>query len=305
MEILSGEEKLMIALMPEDELIDLHFGLGLAVRNAFGLHKPESKLLSSCGTSHPDDASGVIKLAHYGERYRLRTTTGFHGEKMGIQDRDYYRERYRNQKPPKKGGGSLKYLLIPAIMMASLWYGADALLKYQAEERIKAALPIEPITGGVVLKSDRQGHFRGTALINDVPMPFMIDTGATTTVIPEKMAAAAGLPFGRSVQTKTAGGTVYDRETRISSLKIGNAVIRNLDAQINGYIDQALIGMNTLKHFRISQNEGTLTLVANNQSRSVSAIAPVIGQPVSNTPTIRKALICDEHNNCQTTYSDQ
>ncbi|WP_341325732.1 hypothetical protein [Methylotuvimicrobium sp. KM2] len=30
MEILSGEEKLMIALMPEDDLIDLRLGLGLA-----------------------------------------------------------------------------------------------------------------------------------------------------------------------------------------------------------------------------------------------------------------------------------
>ncbi|MBU2571135.1 MAG: hypothetical protein KJ725_14125 [Gammaproteobacteria bacterium] len=43
MAILSGEEKLMIALMPEDDLIDLHFSLGLAIRNAFGLHEPGSK----------------------------------------------------------------------------------------------------------------------------------------------------------------------------------------------------------------------------------------------------------------------
>lgn len=224
---------------------------------------------------------------------------------MGIQDRDYYREKYRYQKPPNKGGGSLKYLIIPALMLASLWYGADVFLKYQAEERIKATLSIEPITGGVVLKSDRQGHFRGTALINNVPMPFMIDTGATLTVIPEKMASAAGLPFGRFVQTKTAGGAVYDRETRIGSLKIGNVVIRDLDAHINGHIDQALIGMNTLKHFRMTQNEGTLTLVANNQTGSEPAIAPAISQPVRNTPTIRKAVICDKHNNCKTTYSDR
>lgn len=62
MEILSGEEKLMIAMMPEDDLIDLHFGLGLAIRNAFGLHESGSGLLSSCGTSHPDDALDVIIL---------------------------------------------------------------------------------------------------------------------------------------------------------------------------------------------------------------------------------------------------
>ena len=58
--LLSVEEKFEIAVMPKDKLFDLHFGLGLAVRNAFGLHEADSKLLASCGTSHPDDASGVI-----------------------------------------------------------------------------------------------------------------------------------------------------------------------------------------------------------------------------------------------------
>ena len=62
MEILSGEEKLMIALMEEHDLIHLHCGLGLAIDNAFGLHEPGSKLLASCGTSHPGDASGAIIL---------------------------------------------------------------------------------------------------------------------------------------------------------------------------------------------------------------------------------------------------
>ncbi|MBE0435806.1 MAG: hypothetical protein IBX56_08390, partial [Methylomicrobium sp.] len=56
------EEKFEIAVMPEKDLFNLHFGLGLAIRNAFRLHESGSKLLSSCGTSHPDDASGVIIL---------------------------------------------------------------------------------------------------------------------------------------------------------------------------------------------------------------------------------------------------
>ena len=58
--VLDEEQKLAISLMKEDDLFDLHFTLGLAIRNAFGLHEPGSKLLASCGTSHPDDASGVI-----------------------------------------------------------------------------------------------------------------------------------------------------------------------------------------------------------------------------------------------------
>ena len=251
---------------------------------------------------------------------------------MGLQDRDYYWEKYHNQKPPKKGGGSLKYLIIPAIMLASLWYGADAFLKYQATGKTPAIAPglssptptpsaatpakkhgVNPISGGIVLKTDRQGHFRGTALINGIPMPFLIDTGATKTVIPKKIATSAGLPFGRPIQTNTAGGKIYDRETRINSLRIGNAVIRNLDAHINDHIDHALIGMNTLKYFRMTQSGDTLTLVANNQVSnknaapsavrfdSIPAQQPLIRKPV----TIKKTVTCDKYNNCKTTYSDR
>jgi hypothetical protein len=70
MEFLSGEEKLAIAGTPEEDLIDLHFTLGMAIRNAFGLHDEGSKLLDSCNQTlhpgalycfvHPDDASEVI-----------------------------------------------------------------------------------------------------------------------------------------------------------------------------------------------------------------------------------------------------
>ena len=56
---LKDEDKLAIAAMEEEYLYDLHFTLGLAIRNAW-LHKPESQLLASCGTSHPDDASSII-----------------------------------------------------------------------------------------------------------------------------------------------------------------------------------------------------------------------------------------------------
>ncbi|WAK04588.1 DUF6794 domain-containing protein [Methylobacter sp. YRD-M1] len=58
--ILEDEHKAVIASLREEDLIDLHFDLGLAIRNAFGLHEPDSKLLASCGIAHPDDAAGTI-----------------------------------------------------------------------------------------------------------------------------------------------------------------------------------------------------------------------------------------------------
>jgi len=60
MTALAGEYKVVLATMQEEELIELRFSLGMAIRNAFGLHEPGSKLLASCGVVDPDDASGVI-----------------------------------------------------------------------------------------------------------------------------------------------------------------------------------------------------------------------------------------------------
>ena len=57
--VLEDEHKAVLAFMQEEELLDLHFSLGLAIRNAFDLHVP-SKLLASCAVVHPDDASGLI-----------------------------------------------------------------------------------------------------------------------------------------------------------------------------------------------------------------------------------------------------
>jgi len=58
--VLDGEQKITLATMQEEDLIASHFSLGMAIRNAFGLHKADSKLLMSCGVIHPDDVSGVI-----------------------------------------------------------------------------------------------------------------------------------------------------------------------------------------------------------------------------------------------------
>jgi aspartyl protease family protein len=193
---------------------------------------------------------------------------------MGLQDRDYYRDRNKTPrqspnltpKKPPSNNRRIIYLLYPLITLSGLWYGADTFLSKTNETVIlQNQNPSETLQGGVVLKADRQGHFRGTVLINNVPMPFLIDTGATKTSIPEKMAVTANLPFGNEIKSNTAGGQVTDHLTRINNLKIGGAEIINLNANINQYLDEVLIGMNTLKYFHMTQNGDTLTLLANNR----------------------------------------
>lgn len=267
---------------------------------------------------------------------------------MGLQDRDYYRESYKRTqqenhnfhasrpRAAKRNNTGLHYLLYPVLTIAALWYGADHLLdkiksgKLSGPESVPSAnrKPLDLTPGGISLKTDRQGHFRGTVLVNNIPMPFLIDTGATTTVIPAKMARTANLPLGRSVKTSTAGGKVTDRMTRINSLKIGNAEIRNLEAHINEHLDEVLIGMNTLKYFRMTQSGNTLTLVSNNMPGTIAATgggstgvmptpafqpfnngrpagASAPDRPFAKPVTVKKTVACDEYKVCKTTYSDR
>jgi len=59
--VLNDEQRISIAVMGENDLIDLHFSLGIEIRNAFELHDQDSPLVKSLGPFvHPDDVSGVI-----------------------------------------------------------------------------------------------------------------------------------------------------------------------------------------------------------------------------------------------------
>ena len=57
---LSDNDKATIAAMSKSELIGLHFGLGLWIRNNLGLWKGNRPLLECTGAPNADDGSMVI-----------------------------------------------------------------------------------------------------------------------------------------------------------------------------------------------------------------------------------------------------
>jgi hypothetical protein len=59
--ILEDKDMIQLADINTDKLIDLHYGLGLSIRNGFGLYDAHSKqLLHDCGSDNADDASPSI-----------------------------------------------------------------------------------------------------------------------------------------------------------------------------------------------------------------------------------------------------
>jgi len=65
--ILTDIQKSEVASLPENELLFLHFTIGVAIRDGFNLHDLNSPLFKDCKVEHPDDASGVIIKALWGQ----------------------------------------------------------------------------------------------------------------------------------------------------------------------------------------------------------------------------------------------
>ncbi|MFZ4589387.1 MAG: DUF6794 domain-containing protein [Ignavibacteria bacterium] len=63
--IMLDEDKDLIKNMSEDDLIDLQFGLGMAIRNNFGLWAENYELIADCKAKDADGASSVIIKAFW------------------------------------------------------------------------------------------------------------------------------------------------------------------------------------------------------------------------------------------------
>ena len=68
--ILDSESIKKITSMKEDEIFNLHFSLGMWIRNNWGLWEGSelSKWFNSLGIYHPDDMSGIILQSYW--RYK-------------------------------------------------------------------------------------------------------------------------------------------------------------------------------------------------------------------------------------------
>jgi len=114
----------------------------------------------------------------------------------------------------------------------------------------------------VQLASNRQGHFVMTGQVNDRPVQFMLDTGATDVAIPESVADKLGLTRGARVQVSTANGRAEGFRTTLQRLQIGDIVLSNVRALVVPGLDgdQALLGMSAMKQLEFTQRGGTLLL---------------------------------------------
>ncbi len=114
----------------------------------------------------------------------------------------------------------------------------------------------------VVLQRNTQGHYLAPGKINNQPVRFLIDTGASNVAIPAAIAAKLSLPVGSQGLSSTANGVTKIRLTRARQISLGGITMHDVPVSVlpNAGIDEVLLGMTFLKHLRISQYDGELTL---------------------------------------------
>lgn len=115
--------------------------------------------------------------------------------------------------------------------------------------------------GVLQLKQHPNGHFYVKGHINDRPVTFLIDTGASRVAISDQFADALGLRDCRPVQSRTANGTVLGCISRVESIAFGPYRLVRQDVHVLPRLEgPALLGMSVLGQFRLEQQGGTLIL---------------------------------------------
>ena len=98
------------------------------------------------------------------------------------------------------------------------------------------------------------GHFYVAAAVNGAAIRFLVDTGASTTVLDPRDAARAGLdPAGLAYtqRFRTASGMVAGAPVTLERVEIGPVVLRDVRASVNAVpLGTSLLGISTLAEFR-------------------------------------------------------
>jgi aspartyl protease family protein len=117
--------------------------------------------------------------------------------------------------------------------------------------------------GEVRLKADGRGHFVFDAAVNDRPLTFMADGGATVVVLTYEDAQRAGLSphsLDFSARVETANGVSHVAPVTLDRVRVEDITVRDVPAAIaeKGALATNLLGMSflgRLKNFQIQGGE--------------------------------------------------
>ena len=109
-------------------------------------------------------------------------------------------------------------------------------------------------SGNMIINLSDDGHFYIDVKINNVPILFMIDTGASDITISLKEAKRIGInlkSINFNKEYQTANGKTWGGNVILEKLEVGGVVFNNISASVNSSeMGTSLLGMSFLRQFR-------------------------------------------------------
>jgi aspartyl protease family protein len=136
-------------------------------------------------------------------------------------------------------------------------------LGFKAWEHERAASRFQLAGQTVVLTRGDDGHFHWPGRIGGVEVDFLVDTGATSTALPQALAERLGLkPLG-AVRTQTAAGAAHGFVARADVELQGGVRAQSLPVTVLPDLGAPLLGMDVLGRLHFSQKPGELRIEPN------------------------------------------
>lgn len=117
----------------------------------------------------------------------------------------------------------------------------------------------------VTIPRDAKLQYRTNAIINGRGALVLVDTGANVIAINASQARALGINYsddGIPSQVETASGVVAAHAVTLQSVNVGGLQVDNVPAVVveGDYPATVLLGMSYLRHVKLQEQNGTLSL---------------------------------------------
>lgn len=169
--------------------------------------------------------------------------------------------RDRHSSPRRFGIVMIALAWIVLLGLLSAYFGGVLERQRNPNQRV-ASTVLDNGVREVVLTQNRSGHYLASGHINQEPVTFLLDTGASTVSVPADLADRLGLARGAPIIAQTAAGPITTYTTRLERVALGQIELHDILAHVNPHAsgDDVLLGMSFLRHLELRQQGDTLTL---------------------------------------------
>jgi aspartyl protease family protein len=155
-------------------------------------------------------------------------------------------------------GRSFKLVTLWLLIGTAVFLGVQALQSQAARARFS----FDAASGTIELQRALDGHFHWPGTLNGERIDFLVDTGATSTAIPQALAERLALGTEGRVRSSTAGGEVTGTLARVDLALDGGPRVERLRVVVLPRLGAPLLGMDVLSKMDFTLSAGVLRIQA-------------------------------------------